>query len=545
MPIGSAGTFGNRARRAAPLLFWFPAVLGAAYLVLFAVRFSGLIERVYWDSDAATAAVIAETAGTGTTVVYRFGWFTALWFALLTKPLPLHRHIWEVAPYVFSLCSVALLARASWRLAGRWAAAMTASAALATSPFVSYGLVTLNFHTGTWLPAVILAVFCLWLIRSPPRPRTVLIAALVSELAGATLASDTLFLVVGVIPFIVVGLLFLWPLRMRYEGWIVLASGLVALPLAVVTTWTMALADVDVHKRAATQFAGEGGLFPNVGHWLKQVVQLANGDYFLDAQVGVRSLLSLGCAIFMLAALAAPFVLLRRELRSPAPSAPRLVYGAFWSTSVLLISAAYVLSIEGEHGGFYLIPILYATAGTAPIVMSGSTARRAIVSLGVGAIAAASLVNLADTKTTIPTPTRPAEGLAGLPPIAAVADQVVEVAKKEGAPYGYADYWDASSLTWNSELAVRVQPVSQCYLPGARTLCAYPFNVNSSWFSARSPRSFVLRNSGSSGLQDEPPDDLGPPSAVHRIDDAFTMYVYPYDIASRLDYSYAPWREDS
>src|SRR4029453_3214418 len=156
MSIDGRGTLGDRVRRAAPLLLWFPAVLGGAYLVLFAVRFPGFIERVYWDSDAATAAVIAETAGHGTIVLERFGWFTGLWFALLTRPLPLHEQIWEVAPYAFSLCSVGLLAWASWRLAGRWAAAMTPTIAVATSPFVTYGLVTLNFHTGSWLPTVVL-----------------------------------------------------------------------------------------------------------------------------------------------------------------------------------------------------------------------------------------------------------------------------------------------------------------------------------------------------------------------------------------------------
>jgi hypothetical protein len=210
----------------------------------------------------------------------------------------------------------------------------------------------------------------------------------------------------------------------------------------------------------------------------------------------------------------------------------------------LVLSAVYVLSIEGEHGGFYLVPVLYAAAATAPIVVSRSTVGRVVVSLGVATVATASIVNLADTKTMLLGDLPPAERVEELPPLASVADRIVETARTENALYGYADYWDASSLTWKSGLAVRVQPVSQCY-PPERTLCAYTFNVNSDWFAANSPKSFVLRNTGSLALTEEPPEDLGPPSSVHRIDDAFTMYVYPYDIASRLDYSYAPWREDS
>jgi hypothetical protein len=156
-------------------------------------------------------------------------------------------------------------------------------------------------------------------------------------------------------------------------------------------------------------------------------------------------------------------------------------------------------------------------------------------------VATASLVNLADTRTTLLGTLPPVERLAGLPPLASVADRVVDIAVKEGASYGYADYWDASSLTWNTDLAVRVQPVSQCRLPESRALCAYTFNLISSWFDSGSSKSFVLRNSGSIAMQEEPPETLGPPSAIHRIDDVFTIYVYPYDVASRLDYSYAPW----
>src|SRR5438034_1899800 len=335
------------------MLQWSPVLLGVAYVVLFEARLPSLIERVYWNSDAATAAVIAETMGSGTVVLERFGWFTALWFALLTRSLPLHRQIWEVAPYLFSLGSVTLLAWASWRLAGRLAAAMTATLAVATSPFVSYDLITLNFHTGTWVPTVVLAVYSLWLAYRPSHARGVVAAVVVSVLAGTTLASDALFAVTGLMPLVMTALLFLLLPRMRFEGWVVLASALAAFPVAVVTTWAMSFANVDISKRAATSFADTHDLWHNSRQLLRQTVQLVNGDYFIDATPGARSSLSFACAVLMIIALAAPFVLVGRELRSSAPSMPRLVYGTFWAASVAFTSAAYILSTEGEHGGFY------------------------------------------------------------------------------------------------------------------------------------------------------------------------------------------------
>src|SRR6266567_3043620 len=114
--IAIAPPLARRARLATALLPWLPALIGAAFFIVFVARLPSLVKRVYWDSDAATATVVAQTFGHGLVVLERYGWFTALWFELLTKHLPLHRQIWEGAPYLFSLVSAALLAWASWRL---------------------------------------------------------------------------------------------------------------------------------------------------------------------------------------------------------------------------------------------------------------------------------------------------------------------------------------------------------------------------------------------------------------------------------------------
>jgi hypothetical protein len=249
--IESALPAARRAFQAKTLLPWAPLALGVAYLLVFAAKFPQLIERVYWDSDAATAGVVAETTGDGTVVLERFGWFTSLWFALLTRPLPFHRQVWEIAPYLFALASVALLAWASWRLAGRWAAAMTATVAIATSPFVNYSRVTLNFHTATWVATVVLAVFALWLAQNPRRDRAVFAAVLVAALAGATLASDRLFAFVGLLPFAFTGLLFLFVLREHLVGVLVIASAACAVPIAWATSRLMTASNIEVFSAPA------------------------------------------------------------------------------------------------------------------------------------------------------------------------------------------------------------------------------------------------------------------------------------------------------
>jgi hypothetical protein len=523
--VAIAPPLARRAARAAAVLPWSPALIGAAYLILFIVRLPRLIEHVYWDSDAASAAVIAETFGHGGTVVLeRFGWFTGLWFALLTKPLPLHRQVWEVAPYVFSLLSVALLVWASWRLAGRWAATMTATAAVATSPFVSYDLVTLNFHTATWVATVVLAAFCLWLTDEPSESRLAFVAVLVTLLAGTTVASDLLFAFVGLIPFALTGLLLASLPRFRRAGVVVLASVVLASVIGWVTNWGMRHANVEVFS-VPTRFAADKDLWPNFGRLLSGIVQLVNGDYFFDSQLTARTALSFSCALLVLIALAAPFVLVRRQLSPAGRSVPVFVYSSFWAACVTFNCASFVLSSEGTHGGYYLFPILYATAATVPLVLAGSGFGRLVASFGIAVVATTSLVNLADTGTSLSRPR---------PPVAAVADRIVQIADKEGARYGYADYWDASSLTWSTHMAVRVAPVVQCELPKT-DICTFWFNLNTNWYRPHpNTNTFVLRDAQSNDMRQELPDTFGAPYATYRLSDVITLYLYSYDVASRF-----------
>jgi hypothetical protein len=519
-----AAPLAQRARGATASLPWVPALIGGAYLVLFVVRLPRLIAHVYWDSDAASATVIAQTFGSGTVILERFGWFTALWFELLTKPLPLHRQLWEIAPYLFSLVSVALLASASWRLGGRWAAAMTATLAAATSPFVSYDLVTLNFHTATWVAVVVLAVYCLWLTDRHPTTRLAFASVLVTLLAGATLASDLLFAVVGLIPFALTGLLMASLPRFRRVGVIVIASAALAPLIAWATSWGMRAADVEVFS-VPTRFAADKDLWPNFGRLLRGIVELLDGNYFFDAQLSARTALSFACAMLALSALAAPFLLFRLQLKSATQSVPLLIYSSFWAGCVTFNCAAFVLSSEGTHGGYYLIPILYAVAATVPLVLAGSRLGRPVAAFGVAIVATTSLVNLADTGTSLSSPR---------PLVAPVAQRIVEIARKEGARYGYADYWDASSLTWSTNLAIQVAPVTQCELPKT-DLCPFWFNMNTNWYRPRpNNNTFVLRDSRSNGLRQELPATLGKPYAIYKLSDFITMDLYSYDVASRF-----------
>ncbi|MFL5950665.1 MAG: hypothetical protein ACJ74M_03595 [Gaiellaceae bacterium] len=519
--------------RLAAFVLWTPALIGVAYLLVFVVRLPTLIARVYWDSDAATATVVAQTFGHGTVILERFGWFTGLWFELLTRPLPFHRQIWETGPYAFALVSVGLLAWASWRLAGVWAAAMTATAAVATSPFVSYDLVTVNYHTATWAATVVLAVFCLWAAEKRRTiPEMALRLSLVTLLAGATLASDWLFAFVGLLPFVLTGLLLATLARTRIAG----AALIVAAGAAVLVAWATRAGMQAAHVRVfavPTRFADATDLWPNVGRLLRGVVQLANGDYFFGSQLTVRSALSLVCATLILLALVAMLLFWTRKVRARVTaSEPLLAYSTFWILAVAFSAASFVFSSEGTHGGYYLVPILYATAAIVPLALGQTQATRLIAAAGIAAVAALSLINLSDPNTEFVKP---------LPPVASVANRVVATALKEHALRGYADYWDASSLTWSKHMAVDVSPVSQCDISHGKTdLCGYWFNVNTRWYQPKTGNTFVLIDRQSDGLRQNLPPTYGRPLASYQLNSNIIMAIYPYDVAHRFTYVPTP-----
>ena len=147
-------------------------------------------------------------------------------------------------------------------------------------------------------------------------------------------------------------------------------------------------------------------MWGNFGRLLRGIVQLFNGDYFFDSHLNAGTMLSFACAVLALIAVAAPFVLVRRQRRSATPqflcsSIPVSGPAAWRFTSI-----SFVLSSEGTHGGYYLFTILYALAATVPLLAAGDMLGRLIVAAGVGIVATASLVNLADTGKSLPRPLR-------------------------------------------------------------------------------------------------------------------------------------------
>ena len=106
------------------------------------------------------------------------------------------------------LLSIALMSWSSWRVAGRWAATLTAVILLCAGPAVLELMLWLTDHTPTWYSLALLAAFLVLLadrrISMGWLPLTIL-TLFVGVIVGINAASDKELLISGLLPLLFAG----------------------------------------------------------------------------------------------------------------------------------------------------------------------------------------------------------------------------------------------------------------------------------------------------------------------------------------------------
>jgi hypothetical protein len=119
-------------------------------------------------------------------------------------------------------------------------------------------------------------------------------------------------------------------------------------------------------------------------------------------------------------------------------------------------------------------------------------------------------------------------------PVRLAQPQLLQFLEREHLKHGYAGYWEASSLTWQSKLKVNVYPVYECRRPAALTLCPFYFHHISTWYRPRrGTRTFLIVDPAQPFVAGPPDPAFGRPETVYRTG-PLSVYVYPYDIARRF-----------
>ena len=525
---------------------WLPLPVGAAYLVLLLVKFNQIVAATYLNADAASAPVVGELFGGAPAhrqvFLGQMGWFSTLLFELATRSLPAHRQLWETVPYAMALASVAMIAWAAWRVAGRWAAAIAGVAILCAGPHTLGLLFSLNDHSTTWFALALLAAVLVFFEAPPAWLKAwsgALVALVAGVIVGVNAASDLTLMVAGIVPIVfAAGLTWiLRPARARANAWWwIVGTVVVAVLFDVLThTWAHHENVLTPAQYAHNTFAAAEAIPTNFKLWWQSLMVLGNGNFF-GGTLDFASSLQLLCAVLTLGALA---LVVRRAWRvlagavptswRPSPPSPQreiqalpIAWCAFWASSAILLSASFIFSSNpiDINSSRYLVGVIYAVAALLPLLATSGVLARVAVTAGVTVFALSGLVSLFENE----------EIAAGGTPSYSLIHQVERYLDSRGLNVGYANYWDGAPIMWSSHFHIKAYPVQDC----APNLCWSYLHMITSWYTTPRPgqRSFLISDA-TQAVSSAPTPNLGKPTATQQIG-PLTVYVYPYDIASRM-----------
>jgi len=514
--------------------------LASVYFVLFASRFSGNVGAIAWVSDYSSGFTLAETivrTGTGGhTVISTTGAYAPLWFGLLTAKLPLHRQLWEIAPTVVFIGTAATIGWSVAQFAGRRAAALSMLLVLVASPWALSFFMAAVAHNVVYPCTALLGAYLIWLTRSSGRSQLAAIGVptLVALILGACIASDALLLVTGVFPLVLTAVIAaVRPSRLsRRVAATAIATAAAAAPVAYLTSATMRSAGY-VTLTPPAKLAPLSALSEHARLMFEGFRELSNGYLGSHWPGTLHSAIGYACDAVIVAGLLALLLAgVRGTVRflsvgfRKQDTSEQLALGlhtVYWLSSALAVCGAFEFSMTagGHRHESYYATAIFSIAAILPLLIPHGRIARWLIPLGACVFFIGSIVGLKRNYLQV---TEPA--------LAHYAGQVATLAEANHVRTGYAGYWDASSLTWNSHERVLVRPLIECSNPAGAGICPFFLMRTPSWYVPMPRHTFLLVDPDQLYVTSLPPG-LGPPIASYSIG-PIAMYVYPYDIASRL-----------
>jgi hypothetical protein len=496
-------------------LRWLPALVGAAYVATVAAVGRELVRALHWNTDISGPLALAERLrGSGPVYIPHFGTWTTYWFLLATRDLPGHIELWEALGYAFAVGAALLLGWSTARVAGRWAGVTAGAAALLVGPFALRPLMTLVYHVTNPFTAAVLAAYLVLLTRK----RSFVLAIAVGLLAGTNAASDPLLWAAGIAPFAFAAGLLAWLTKSRaiaVRAAITLGASVVS---AVATNLVMQALGFRV-VGLDLELEPLRGLPSNLLHLGRMAALLGGANYAFEPGYPSEPLRAI-VAVLTFAAIAAPIAAaVKLAFRRVDPQLR--AFSCYWGASTLLLCVAFVVTPNatdlGPPSTYYLLTLALAAGAGVALLAAGSVRAEAAVALAVVVVGAVNIAGIAQGRA------------GGFPPLATHKQRLVELLERKGVTRGYAGYWDAQNLSWQTRMRLLVAPVTRC----TRTeLCPYNFFTIRSWYMPHPGPSFLL-------LDDTYRVIAGAPPFVRNATDSYrfgplTLYLFDYDIARHV-----------
>jgi len=506
-----------------------PLIAALLYVFVLLRRLPEIVDQLTWNADYVSVMVMAQSVGaggkSGRAVIIQIGWY---WFDLATLHLPFHRQVWEYAPFVMAMSALALIVWTVWRVAGRFAGLLAASIGIAAAPIVVATQVAQSYHGTTWFGCALLAAYlCALISLKMSRGAVITMSVVVAVLAGFATGTDPLLVPAGDAPFALT-LIALWLLRRADVSREKFVAGFSAAAGIGLTAGGMVLAD---------RLAGYASSFPRglthlvtPDHVAGNTRQLVSGLFEVAGMPRGGSALGLVLGLIVAAALVVPFVwLIRSRARDMDPATLAVV--GFWVVSILGVASAFFFSDIPhdflQNSSRYLISLFYAVAATLPIWAARSPLRLAVVA------APATLLILANASSIDSTAAAGRFGPSFSPSLSAP----ITFLEQHGLTHGYAAYDDAAPMSFKTDFALHVYPVTEVFVgPDDQcggAICPFAYNSLSDWYRGHGGPTFILVDPGIKHLDQPPPPGLDQAVAVYHVGH-YDIYVYADDVAAHM-----------
>lgn len=530
-------------RDRATALWLIPLAIAAAYFVVFIAKLPHNITEITWDSDYASEFVVPETivksGVSGNMEIASSGQWVALWFGLLTAWLPLHRELWGIAPMLTFIATALLVGWSVAQISSRRAAILAVLIGLVASPPALAFFLAAGAHNSVYVCTALLGAYVIYLTRERERSKLTRfgVPVILGVFVGACLASDLLLVAAALVPLGTVAIL-AGISRDRTSRFVArsalstIAVGLVTAKLVAGVMRSLGFLTLEtpakvvplseLTERARLLFDGLQALF--------------NGTLSPSVADPVHDTVGIPSEVVMCVALLALLLfgvyttvrLIVAGLRKPSTQTPpQLVLGLhviYWTTSAVCVCGAFWLAAETGGGSdlhnSYYATVLFSVAAVIPLMLSTGTFARWAIPTGAAIFFAASLIRLTGNYL----------NFGGVS--ASTASAIVKAAEANGATSGYGGYGEGSNLTWNTDWRVTSRPLMECQSPTGVNLCPFYMESIPSWYVPRQRRTFLLVNREELWVH-KLPSGLGKPIASYTFG-AVSMYIYPYDIASRI-----------
>jgi hypothetical protein len=495
------------------------ALAAVAYIAALAIRLPAFLARAVPSSDSISAPLLAAAIGApghGAVYLGNHPGYSDLLLSAVALHLPDRAVSSQAVTWAVYAAGALLLAATVRRRAGWTAAGMAALLTLAAAPALLVGEASPTGRV-TSLANLVLLGWLATLLFGERRRRGVTIAAaalVVGAVTGIDAVSDPLLGVVGVVPFLATGLLLGLRCPDRNGVTLVLGTGAAAVAGVASAFLTVAVAGaLSLKVQPNPVHLASLRVALHTLHILGGDTGVALGGIFSTLGSGPLAYLETGVGLLVCAAVVATVVHAGRSVAGPRPQTGRdraeLAHLVFWTlvaaadlTALLLTS--YAVDLAAVR---FLTPLMLASAALLPLLGRRRPTGRALLTVGVAALAGANAWALATVRLPAPGQETP----------------LVRALEASGAQSVYADYWEANVTTWATGGRLEVRPVTECGSDGTR-LCPVLVNAAASWFlDPPDPTAVVV--DPSSSVPRPPSAAYGEPERVIRVGDA-AIYVY-------------------